>query len=90
MLQQGEWKAMEHIRIRGVMCMASLTDNEEQVVGEFDTAHRFFLSARERHFAHLDYFNECSMGMSDDYPIALRCGSTLVRIGSMIFGSRVY
>ena len=90
MLQQGEWRSMEHVRIRGIMCMASLTDNEEQVAGEFETARRFFLKARDGHFAQVDYFTECSMGMSDDYHIALRHGSTLVRIGSMIFGPRVY
>ena len=90
MLQQSEWKSMEHVRIRGIMCMASLTDDEAQVAREFETAHRFFLQARDSHFAQVDYFTECSMGMSDDYPIALQHGSTLVRIGSMIFGPRVY
>ena len=90
MLQEGEWRTMEHVRIRGIMCMASNVEDEQQIASEFETAHRFFLKAKEQFFASQTYFRECSMGMSDDYPIALRHGSTLVRIGSKIFGQRVY
>ena len=81
---------MQGVEIRGVMCMASLTDNEEQIAQEFDRARQFFQMARERYFADQPSFAECSWGMSDDYPIALQHGSTMVRIGSLIFGPREY
>lgn len=89
-LDSGEWRALKHVKIVGVMCMATNTDDEEQIAHEFDVAHRFFLMARERYFAEVDYFCECSWGMSDDYPIAVDHGSTLVRVGSYIFGARNY
>ena len=87
-LQSGAWREMKGAQLRGIMCMASLTDNENQIAHEFDTARQFFLHAKETYFG--DYFCECSWGMSDDYPIALQHGSTMVRIGSKIFGNRVY
>lgn len=90
MLEKGEWKEMKHIEIAGIMCMASNVDDESQIASEFRVAHDFFLMAREKYFADSPAFKECSMGMSDDYPIALREGSTLVRIGSKIFGHRIY
>lgn len=90
MLAEGKWREMEHLRIKGIMCMASNVDDEVQIAREFDTAHQFFLTAKEQYFSHDTYFCECSMGMSDDYPIALKHGSTLVRIGSLIFGPRIY
>lgn len=89
-LRQGEWRQMAGAEIRGIMCMASNVDDEEQVAHEFDIAHNFFLHARETYFSGQPSFCECSWGMSDDYPIALRHGATLVRIGSKIFGQRVY
>lgn len=91
-LASGEWRNLEGIELRGVMCMASLTDDEEQIAHEFDMAHQFFLHTRDTYFtdsARHD-FSECSWGMSDDYHIALQHGSTLVRIGSRIFGQRQY
>lgn len=90
LLREGTWREMQGVEIRGVMCMASLTDNEEQIAQEFDRAHQFFQMARERYFADQPSFAECSWGMSDDYPIALQHGSTMVRIGSLIFGPREY
>lgn len=90
LLKEGEWKSLEHIEIAGIMCMASNVDDEEQIAGEFATAHKFFLHAKETYFANQPSFCECSMGMSDDYHIAIHKGSTLVRVGSKIFGQRVY
>lgn len=90
LLKEGEWKSLEHIEIAGIMCMASNVDDEEQIAGEFATAHKFFLYAKETYFANQPSFCECSMGMSDDYHIAIHEGSTLVRVGSKIFGQRVY
>lgn len=90
LLKEGEWKSLEHIEIAGIMCMASNVDDEEQIAGEFATAHKFFQHAKETYFANQPSFCECSMGMSDDYHIAIHEGSTLVRVGSKIFGQRVY
>ncbi len=90
MLEQGHWRDMAGVEICGIMCMASNVDDEERIASDFERAHSFFLRARETFFAHQPSFCECSWGMSDDYPIALRHGSTLVRIGSRIFGQRVY
>ena len=89
-LASGEWRSLPGIEIRGVMCMASNVDDEHQIAREFDTAHKFFLHAKDTYFARQESFSECSWGMSDDYPIAVRHGSTLVRIGSKIFGQRIY
>lgn len=90
LLKEGEWKSLAHIEIAGIMCMASNVDDEEQIAGEFAAAHKFFLHAKETYFANQPSFCECSMGMSDDYHIAIHEGSTLVRVGSKIFGQRVY
>ena len=89
-LASGTWKEMQHIRIVGLMCMASNVDDEEQIACEFETAHQLFCHVKEEYFADNDGFKECSMGMSDDYPIAIEHGSTLIRVGSKIFGQRVY
>lgn len=89
-LAEGLWREMSHVQIAGIMCMASNVDDDGQIAQEFETAHQFFLQAKARHFCDSPAFCECSMGMSDDYPIALRHGSTLVRVGSKIFGNRVY
>jgi len=89
-LQSGEWKSLSNIEISGVMCMASNVDNEAQIAQEFECARQFFVMAKERFFADQPSFSECSMGMSDDYFIAIQHGSTLVRVGSKIFGNRIY
>lgn len=91
LLESGEWADAQGVEIRGIMCMATNTDDEEQIAREFETARQFFLHARATYFKGREQqFCECSWGMSDDYPIALRHGSTLVRIGSKIFGQRQY
>ena len=88
-LSGGAWQQMEGAEIHGIMCMASNVDDDEQIAREFETARRFFLQARNTWFSDRPSFRECSWGMSDDYPIAVAHGSTLVRIGSKIFGQRV-
>ena len=90
MLSQGEWREMKNIRICGLMMMASNTDDEEQIRKEFNLAAHFFDEVKKQYFAEADYFCQRSWGMSDDYHIALQCRSTMVRIGSRIFGPRVY
>ncbi len=89
-LQQGEWRQLANVRIRGLMMMASNTDNQKQIAGEFDTAARFFDEVKENFFKDDDAFSERSWGMSHDYTIAVAHGSTMVRVGTAIFGPRVY
>ncbi|CDC52405.1 MULTISPECIES: YggS family pyridoxal phosphate-dependent enzyme [Bacteroides] len=90
MLDAGEWKALAHVRICGLMGMASNTDNIEQINGEFRLLSSLFKEIKENWFADSDVFRELSMGMSHDYHEAIASGSTLVRVGSKIFGEREY
>ncbi|NDV84338.1 YggS family pyridoxal phosphate-dependent enzyme [Bacteroides sp. 51] len=87
-LKDENWQALENVRIRGLMGMASNTDNEEQIKKEFCSLYEFFVELKNTHFASQPTFNELSMGMSDDYPLAIATGSTLIRVGSRIFGQR--
>ncbi len=90
MLREGEWEELKNVRIAGLMCMASNTDDENQIRGEFRFAHDFFMKVKEQFFVGDEDFKELSMGMSGDYRIAVEEGSTMVRVGSLIFGERVY
>ena len=90
MLQFGEWQTMRHVRICGLMMMASNVNDDAQVAKEMMTAADFFDELKRDYFANADYFCERSWGMSDDYPIAVKCRSTMVRVGTFIFGPRVY
>jgi len=90
LLESGEWKSLENVRICGLMMMASFTDDEQQIRREFTTAANFFNEVKSRYFAGDDSFCERSWGMSDDYKIAIECRSTMVRVGTTIFGERVY
>lgn len=90
LLEEGEWREMNHVSIIGLMMMASLTDDDEQIRREMTIARNFFDEVKQRYFADDDAFCERSWGMSDDYPIAIETGSTMVRIGTRIFGPRVY
>lgn len=89
-LEEGEWKQMTHVRLCGIMCMASNVDDTVQIRNEFHRAHLFYNKVKEMFFAQEEDFRECSWGMSDDYPIAIEEGSTLIRVGSKIFGAREY
>ena len=71
-------------------CRELNVDDEEQIRAEMTTAWRFFDEIKSQYFAHDDAFKERSWGMSHDYPIALQCGSTMVRVGTNIFGERQY
>lgn len=88
MLDNENWKEMRHIEICGLMGMASNTDDAEQIRQEFRSLRKQFNEIKNRYFANDPNFCELSMGMSDDYPIAIAEGSTLVRVGSKIFGER--
>lgn len=90
MLCEGEWKALSHVRIRGLMCMATNTDDETQVRREFQEAKAFFDHLKRTHFADSTDFNLRSWGMTHDYPIAVEEGANMVRIGTAIFGEREY
>jgi hypothetical protein len=90
LLDGGEWREMKHVQICGLMMMASFVDDREQIRREMLTARDFFDEVKARYFADDAAFCERSWGMSDDYPIALETGSTMVRIGTKIFGPRVY
>ena len=90
LLEAGEWRQMQHIQICGLMMMASFVDDQEQIRREMLTARDFFDEVKARYFADDAAFCERSWGMSDDYPIAIETGSTMVRIGTAIFGPRVY
>lgn len=90
MLQEEEWKTLTHVQLCGVMGMATFTDDVQEVHNEFRSLKKFFDEIKENYFSHNDAFREISMGMTDDYPIAIEEGSTLIRIGTKIFGERVY
>ena len=90
LLDGGEWRQMPNVQICGLMMMASNTDDEAQIAREFQTAADFFDKVKTQYFADEPAFCERSWGMSDDYHIAMQHGSTMVRIGTMIFGPRVY
>lgn len=81
---------MPHVRLVGVMGMATNTDDQELIRSEFRTLKGVFDTLKGRYFADKAEFCEVSMGMSGDYPIAIEEGSTLVRVGSAIFGARNY
>jgi pyridoxal phosphate enzyme (YggS family) len=90
LLDGGEWRQMDHVRICGLMMMASNVDDPSQIRREFRQAHQLFDECKQRWFADSDDFCERSWGMSHDYRIAVTEGSTMVRVGTLIFGPRVY
>ncbi|MBQ2333801.1 MAG: YggS family pyridoxal phosphate-dependent enzyme [Prevotella sp.] len=90
LLNSCEWREMQHVRICGLMMMASYVDDEQQIRSEFRHAKQLFDEVKSRYFSDADYFCERSWGMSHDYLIAVEEGSTMVRIGTTIFGPRVY
>lgn len=83
-----EFQGFDHVRIRGVMGMATFTENSEQIREEFRSLKRIFDELKASHFREEPWFDQLSMGMSGDYRLAIEEGSTMVRIGSLIFGPR--
>jgi pyridoxal phosphate enzyme (YggS family) len=90
MLNSDEYKLLEHVKISGVMGMATYTDNENQIRKEFAYLKNSFDRLKSEYFVENPDFKEISMGMSGDYLIAMKEGSTMIRIGSAIFGDRDY
>jgi pyridoxal phosphate enzyme (YggS family) len=88
LLNSDAYTSMKNIRIVGIMGMASFTDNISLIRSEFQSLKSIFDSLKGSHFREDDAFKEISMGMSGDYKIAVEEGSTMIRVGSTIFGSR--
>jgi pyridoxal phosphate enzyme (YggS family) len=87
-LESGEFNNMHNINIAGVMGMASFTEDQQKVRDEFRELMRIFRKLKERFFMNSTSFKELSMGMSGDFPVAIEEGSTMVRLGTIIFGDR--
>lgn len=90
MLQSAGFQELKNIEIVGVMGMATFTENEDQVRSEFKRLKEIFDIIQAKYFSSQITFKEISMGMSDDYQIAIEEGSTMVRIGTLLFGARHY
>jgi len=90
LLKTDAFCSMENLDISGLMAMATLTDDPAQIRNEFHRLNTFFQQLKNGYFAGKDSFKELSIGMSDDYPIAVEEGSTMIRIGSKLFGERNY
>lgn len=89
-LASGQWRQLEHVRLCGLMGMATNTDDMQQVQAEFQGLAALFREVKAAWFPQAPWFKELSMGMSHDYHEAIAAGSTLVRVGSHIFGERNY
>ena len=90
LLDSEAFKSMENVRICGVMGMGTFTDDMDEVRKEFRHLKEIFNTLKKDYFADQPQFKEISMGMSEDYPIAIEEGATLIRVGSKIFGPRDY
>lgn len=88
LLESDKFSEFENIRIRGVMGMASFTDDEQQIRKEFRELVSVFDFLKSNYFSNQHYFDIRSMGMSSDFEIAIEEGGNMVRVGSLIFGSR--
>ena len=89
-LRSGEWRELKNVHISGLMMMASNVEDQEQIRKEMTFASNLFDELKATYFSDDPEFKERSWGMSHDYPIAVECHSTMVRVGTAIFGSRVY
>lgn len=88
LLNMPQYKELKNVTIVGVMGMATFTEDTEQVKNEFGKLKHIFQNIKTKYFADQPEFKELSMGMSNDYKIAMEQGSTMVRIGTAIFGKR--
>lgn len=89
MLDSQDFKNLENVNICGVMGMATFTENTDQISGEFKFLRDCHIALKGKYFREHNQFREISMGMSGDYSLAVKEGSTIVRIGSLIFGERI-
>lgn len=88
LLESDRFASFQNVEVAGVMGMATFTEDHERVRREFRVLKRIFATLKQEFFSSQDAFKEISMGMSGDYPIAIEEGSTMVRVGSSIFGER--
>lgn len=89
-LKSGEWRELKNVHISGLMMMASNVEDKDQIRKEMTFASNLFEELKAMYFSDDPEFKERSWGMSHDYPIAVECHSTMVRVGTAIFGPRVY
>ena len=89
-LDSPSYKELQNIKVSGLMGMATYTDNQSQIQKEFGFLKSCFDEIKSDYFENSDYFKEVSMGMSGDLKIAIEAGSTMIRVGSTIFGARNY
>jgi len=85
-----EWRTLKNVQICGIMMMASNVDDENQIRKEMLSARDFFFEIKRDFFSNDDFFCERSYGMSHDYKLAIECDSTMIRVGSRIFGPHIY
>ncbi|MBR9921113.1 MAG: YggS family pyridoxal phosphate-dependent enzyme [Bacteroidetes bacterium] len=90
MFDSDVYPQLENVRIKGLMGMATFTDNKDQVRREFKQLKSLFEQLKSGRYSGKDHFDTLSMGMSGDYQIALEEGSTMIRVGSLLFGERNY
>lgn len=90
LLEGGEWRSLQHVQICGLMMMASYVEDTAKIRHEMTLAADFFDEVKAKYFSDAATFCERSWGMSHDYHIATQCRSTMVRVGTTIFGPRVY
>jgi len=88
LLDSGITENYSNIRMRGVMGMATFTDDMEKIAGEFRFLRSYFEELKRDYFSGVDYFTEVSMGMTNDYKVAIDEGATIIRVGTLIFGAR--
>ncbi len=88
LLESEDFKSMKNISVTGVMGMASFTEDTERVKSEFHELFKIFTLLRNRYLTNLRHFKDLSMGMSGDYQLAIEEGSTMIRLGTIIFGKR--
>ena len=88
LLEEGSWRQLTHIRIDGIMCIATHTEDTSLIRKEFQSLNNLFKQVKETYFLNDDNFSYKSWGMSDDYQLALQENSNTIRIGSAIFGNR--
>jgi len=89
-LKSDEFKDLKNVRINGLMGMATFTNDQEQIRKEFRNLFLTYKELKGTFFKNANYFKEISMGMSGDYKIAIEEGSTMIRLGSILFGERNY
>lgn len=88
LMENDIYKTFKNVEIVGVMGMATYTENKEQIRSEFKLLRSYFEQLKKDYFMNTQLFKEISMGMSDDYQIAIEEGSTMIRVGTKIFGQR--